>query len=372
MLEIIHSDIENLSAKLSPILGRYKSQIKAKTIFIKPNLGGRFPLIKGENNDIEFLSVLCNILCNLGSKEISIGHSSLLGFGYSKNCKFEELISMNRYESLLGNKKVKFINLDSVARNTIVVGDIAFRIPELLDDERTFYINLCKMKTHMETMVSLSLKNQMGLLDMENRKEMHRTNLHLQIARLGAAAKPDLNIIDGIVGMEGNGPHHGNSKKANVVLVGDDSFEADCLACEVMGFDIKSVDHLMESERIGLGKCESRESTETKRFRKPKRVFKKGSSLFVWPSTSCSACIFSLSRAVEKLMFKHPIKTIRKVYFKETHIIMGQCKGINAKEIKNVYAVGNCSREYATLNGISRHIKGCPPSVDEIVEGLND
>ncbi len=373
MIKIIDVKRENLKQELYAILSSLPRE-KIKSVFIKPNLGGRFPIIKGENNEVGFVRLLCEVLTKAGTEEIIIGHSSLIGFGYSKYCLFEDIVKINGYDQLLCDRKIKLLNTDSIERCPKESGGFSFLLPKMLETWRYLYLNVCKMKTHMETGVSLSMKNQMGLLTFEDRKKMHKTNIHLQIANLSDVLKPDLNIIDGIIGMEGNGPHHGNSIKSGLVLVGTDMIELDSVCCNLMGIEIEEVDHLREALKKRRIMRPAFEFAGKKRlnYKKPSKVIKKGSCFYVNPTTACSGCIFSLSRAFDDLLKKHPIAAVKKLFFQKTSVYIGQCMGISAAvDHKNTRFIGNCTKGYAKKNG-AKYLKGCPPTIDEIVDFLRD
>ena len=48
-------------------------------------------------------------------------------------------------------------------------------------------------------------------------------------------------IVDGILGMEGNGPMHGTEKKCNVVICGSDPVAVDAVSATLMGFDWEKI-----------------------------------------------------------------------------------------------------------------------------------
>ena len=107
-----------------------------------------------------------------------------------------------------------------------IICSIKFSIPKILKTVDA-YINLVKIKTHMETTVTFSLKNQMGLVSIGDRINMHRTGLERLIAHLGKSIKPTFSIVDGIIAMEGNGPHHGQSRILDLIIAGNDMVELD-------------------------------------------------------------------------------------------------------------------------------------------------
>ena len=51
-------------------------------------------------------------------------------------------------------------------------------------------------------------------------------------------------IVDGIVGMEGNGPIQGMPKHAGVLVAGNDVVAVDATCCRIMGIDPKKIEYL--------------------------------------------------------------------------------------------------------------------------------
>jgi uncharacterized protein (DUF362 family) len=64
---------------------------------------------------------------------------------------------------------------------------------------------------------------------------------------------PDLGVIDGFVGMEGNGPVGGTAFDSRVALASRDALAADIIATKIMGFDPKRVLYLTSLTEAGLG-----------------------------------------------------------------------------------------------------------------------
>ena len=51
-------------------------------------------------------------------------------------------------------------------------------------------------------------------------------------------------IVDGIVGMEGNGPIQGTPKHAGVLVAGSDVAAVDATCCRIMGIDPAKIEYL--------------------------------------------------------------------------------------------------------------------------------
>jgi uncharacterized protein (DUF362 family) len=61
---------------------------------------------------------------------------------------------------------------------------------------------------------------------------------------INAAMRPDFAIVDGIVGMEGNGPIQGAPKAAGVLVLGDDPVAVDATCARVMGLLPEKINHI--------------------------------------------------------------------------------------------------------------------------------
>jgi uncharacterized protein (DUF362 family) len=59
---------------------------------------------------------------------------------------------------------------------------------------------------------------------------------------------PQFAIVDGIVGMEGNGPLQGQAKAAGVLIFGDDFVSVDASAARLMKLEPRKVNHLAKAD----------------------------------------------------------------------------------------------------------------------------
>ena len=78
---------------------------------------------------------------------------------------------------------------------------------------------------------------------------VHNLNLYL----LARAYPPHLSVIDGYVAMEGNGPEDGDPVQWGVAIASQDPVTADCLAAQLMGFNVSDIGYLWYCCRKGLG-----------------------------------------------------------------------------------------------------------------------
>lgn len=119
-------------------------------------------------------------------------------------------------------------------------------------------VSMPKMKTHHWVGSTLSMKNFFGLVPGGvygwPKNILHWAGIHECIADLYAAFPKTFAIVDGITGMEGNGPIQGTPKDVGVLVAGPDLAAVDATCCRIMGIDPTHVAYLqmVAAERISL------------------------------------------------------------------------------------------------------------------------
>lgn len=102
--------------------------------------------------------------------------------------------------------------------------------------------NLPKAKTHSLTLVTGAVKNLFGLTPKAERTALHMIPSADEFARCvldlhAALPIPERIVMDGILGMEGEGPSAGRPRHLRTVIVADDAVLADWAMCSMMGID---------------------------------------------------------------------------------------------------------------------------------------
>ncbi|GCE18008.1 DUF362 domain-containing protein [Dictyobacter kobayashii] len=119
-----------------------------------------------------------------------------------------------------------------------------FRVPRLLHDQGTRLINLPVLKTHVVSIMSLSMKNLMGILPRPERRTMHTFGIDQCIVDMNFGIQPDLTIVDGCVGQDGDGPLYGDCADLQVLVAGRNNLAVDLVCCQLVGVKPRSVPHL--------------------------------------------------------------------------------------------------------------------------------
>ena len=120
-------------------------------------------------------------------------------------------------------------------------------------------ISVAKLKTHAMMTYTGAVKNMFGVVPGIVKAEYHLNipdydHFSDMLIDICLCADPILSFIDGIVGMEGNGPSAGTPVNINVVLASNSPYHVDQAACHIIRLDTKDVPmlkRLQERKMIG-------------------------------------------------------------------------------------------------------------------------
>ena len=129
-------------------------------------------------------------------------------------------------------------------------------IPEIYQDivdGKACYVSVPKLKTNIYTGVTLGFKNAMGTIPYALRERNHNYYINKKLADLLYLFQPDLIIIDGIIGGEGNTPAPVDPVDSHVIISGTDPVGTDRIATRIMGIDPDTVPLMTEAKRRGFG-----------------------------------------------------------------------------------------------------------------------
>ncbi len=118
-------------------------------------------------------------------------------------------------------------------------------------------INFCKLKTHGMMSMSAAAKNMFGAVPGTVKPEYHYrfpepAQFADMILDLDEYFKPRLSIIDGVIGMEGNGPTAGTPRSVGVLIASENPHAADLIGGAIIGLSPKEVPTLAAAVRRGL------------------------------------------------------------------------------------------------------------------------
>ena len=124
--------------------------------------------------------------------------------------------------------------------------------------EADVVINLPKVKSHVQLTLTLGVKNLFGCVPGKMKAWWHmeagkdRARFGSMLVETARAIDPELTIIDGIVGHEGNGPSGGEPRDLGVLAASQDVFALDRAMVEILAVNPAHVPTIVESQRLGL------------------------------------------------------------------------------------------------------------------------
>jgi uncharacterized protein (DUF362 family)/Pyruvate/2-oxoacid:ferredoxin oxidoreductase delta subunit len=135
-------------------------------------------------------------------------------------------------------------------------GDIEMAADALGAD---FIINLPKLKTHGQMLLTLGVKNMFGCIVGFRKPEWHvragvdRDMFARLLVQICRRIKPAFTILDGVLAMEGEGPgKSGAPRPLGILIGGDDPFAVDAAVCRMIGLDPRKLPTLKAAMAIGL------------------------------------------------------------------------------------------------------------------------
>lgn len=123
--------------------------------------------------------------------------------------------------------------------------------------EADVIINLPKLKTHSMTTYSGAVKNLYGSVAGMKKAEYHfrmpkEEDFSNVLVDICETVRPHLHILDGIIGMEGEGPTAGEPKTRGLLLASECPYQLDWLATQLIGLKPLQIMHLNKADQRGL------------------------------------------------------------------------------------------------------------------------
>lgn len=259
---------EMVIAALKPFEKEIKAGIKNKQVIIKVNMGQvdeKWPLNATHPDAVrgilDFLKPIYKQKVIVAESTAATSRSTMDGF---KNYGFLPLEK---------DYKMQFVDLnESPTSLQFILSDkghpLGINILKPFLDPNNYMISATRMKSHNCVVATLSLKNMAMSSPINHYKQkeyagrnekplMHSGgnrglsyNL-FRVAQIGV--RPNLAVIDGVEGMEGDGPVNGTAIQHGVVLVSPDWLAADRMGVELMGVDYSKVIYLRWCGQAGMG-----------------------------------------------------------------------------------------------------------------------
>ncbi len=226
-----------------------------KRVVLKPNLV-EYHRDKVINTDPRFVAAVIQLFQAEGASEVIVAE----GPGHFRNVHY--LVAESGLGDVLTRLGVRFVDINhdepvkvpNLGRTTGL--DYLYLSQTVLSAD--LFVSLPKLKTHHWAGATLSLKNLFGTLPGIcygwPKNELHWRGIPQSIVDIALTQTPHLAIVDGIVGMEGDGPINGSPKVVGAVVMGADLVAVDSTCCRLMGLPPERVPTLVLAREKRLGR----------------------------------------------------------------------------------------------------------------------
>ncbi len=248
------------ASKLGPVIGQVlddlgglESMIKnGDRVLLKPNL------LKSANPE-EAVVTHPAVVESVASLVIDCGAMPFLGDSPPLG-NLTRILSKSGYDPFM-----KKMNIEAVPFMEKVTVEFPknrlFRRIDLAKEVFEFdtVISLPKLKTHTQMLLTLAIKNLFGTVIGTDKAEWHlRAGREFDtfatvLVQIYDKVRPVVSILDGILGMERNGPNSGLPRHVGIIAASKDAIALDSVVCRLLGFPIESLLTCVIGDRLGIG-----------------------------------------------------------------------------------------------------------------------
>lgn len=240
-------DTEELIRKIDEgvaILGGWGRWLKpGMNVLLKVNLIGPVPSESAAVTHCEFVRAMTRILKRQGCS-VWVGDSA--GGAIGGKAQTGKAFSVSGIEKVAAEEGAEIKNFDreGVVEVKALNGEPMYLAKPMFDAD--FVINLPKFKTHMAATYTGAVKNLFGCVPGQKKAEYHKAAPAAKpfgeiLCGINKAVKAGLNIMDGVLAMDKQGPVSGEIYKAEKILLSEDPLALDTVAVEMIGLHISNL-----------------------------------------------------------------------------------------------------------------------------------
>jgi len=245
-------DLTRIMIEAFEYIGGLESIVKpGETVLLKLNLTGPFPPECAATTHPMIVKIVAKMVKKLKAFPIIADGPATIKSPLQEtgidNVALEEDLKAFLFEKF---EKKKVDSFD-------IVAELMYSSDILKADK---IISIPKLKTHALTMFTGAIKNMFGAVAFEQRKSLHKYKKIEDFSKIltdvYSVRVPDLTIMDGIWGMEGIGPVHGQPINLGLFIVSKDGVAVDALSTALLGYNVKDIIMINHAKAKGLGEAD--------------------------------------------------------------------------------------------------------------------
>ncbi|MBS7287575.1 MAG: DUF362 domain-containing protein [Candidatus Freyarchaeota archaeon] len=221
---------------------------RGEEVVVKPNIAFHKDPYGAINTDPKVLDAVLKVLREHTDKIVVVESDSTSNYA-------EVRAEQSGIMEVVRRNDACFVNLSKDEIVHVTVAGRTLRLPRTVVDAQ-YFVNVPKLKTHEDTVITVALKNMFGVLPEKNKAVFYHSILEEVIPLVNAACRQNLIVVDGITAMEGRGPITGTPVTMNIVMSGRDPVTVDTVAAHIMGFNPKKIKIITRTHSLGIGEVE--------------------------------------------------------------------------------------------------------------------
>ena len=235
----------NIKDMLRPYFNKFELQLKGKSVLLKPNIIEYLGNDRYITTNPAIVEAAIQLFLDIGAR-VTVGEAS----GFKRD--LSNVLYHTQYIDMLKKYNIQFIDLnfdyiEKVQNITKFNGLEHLFIPQTVLNS-DFIVSMPKLKTHHWMGVTISLKNMFGIMPgLEYgwpKNKLHTAGVERSILDINYTVRPNFTIVDGVYGIEGNGPIFGTNRHLGVVVMSNDLLAADSVCSKIIGVNPEKVDYL--------------------------------------------------------------------------------------------------------------------------------
>ena len=240
-------------------VGVTPAMVRAKPVLIKPNLVEPHAEASHINVHPHVIGAVAEEFRAMGAADVLVAE----GAGHVHDSY--HVLHASGLVDVLAESRTKFMDLNYAeargCKNAFKATEMkSLYLPKPVLESGVF-VSLAKMKTHHWAGATLSMKNLFGIMPGSfygwPKNVLHMNGIDQSIMDINSTilaerrGRPHVSIVDGVVGMEGDGPIMGTPKAAGVMAFGTNPAATDAVCARVMNIDPLWIRHLREARKVG-------------------------------------------------------------------------------------------------------------------------